>query len=306
MLDAGLRAALEKAAGREGAADVTLAGMTTLGCGGPAALVIVAGDTAALAAILATASDSNLDWCVLGRGTNLLVSDRGWEGLVIRLTGELASCRADGERLHCGAGLPLPRAAALAADAGLSGLEPLAGIPGSVGGAVAMNAGAFGANMGDLTESIEICLPGETRLLGAGEAGFAYRSANLPPDAVVASATLALKAGDREAIRQATQDFRRRRDSSQPKGSTCGSVFKNPPGGKSAGRLLDEAGCKGLSAGGAVVSEQHANFIINRGGASAADVLELMNCCRQRVRESSGILLEPEVRLLGDIELKTF
>lgn len=305
MPDGGVRAALEEAAGREGAVDVSLAGLTTLGCGGPASFLIEAVDTSALAAILAVTTESGLPWYVLGRGTNLLVSDRGWDGLIIRLTGELAACAAAGEQLRCGAGLPLPRAAALAADAGLSGLEPLAGIPGSVGGAIAMNAGAFGACMADLTASVELCLPGETRVLEAAAVGFDYRRASLPAGAVVASATLALKAGDPETIRQATRDFRRRRDAAQPGGATCGSVFKNPPGAKGAGRLLDEAGCKGLSIGGAIVSEQHANFIINRGGATAADVLELINRCRRLVKESSGILLEPEVKLLGDIVLES-
>lgn len=306
MLDAAVRAALEEAAGRPGAADVSLAGLTTLGCGGPAAFLIEADSAARLAAILDVVNAGGLPWFVLGRGTNLLVADSGWDGLIIRPAGGLTVCEQEGELLRCGAGVPLPRAAGIAAEAGLSGLEPLAGIPGSIGGAITMNAGAFGRDIGELTESVELCLPGEVRLLTAVEAGFAYRGTSLPAGAVVASATLRLRPGDPRMVRQATLDYRRQRDASQPKGSTCGSVFKNPPGEKSAGQLLDGAGCKGLSAGGAAVSGQHANFIINQGGATAADVLTLIDRCRELVRESTGILLEPEVRLLGNIGLKPF
>ncbi len=299
-LSGAARARLEEAAGSKGEAGLELGRLTTIGCGGPAAFFIEADSTAHLEAILASASDQGLPWFLLGRGSNLLVADEGWPGIVIRLTGALKKCSREGERLDCGAGITLSRAAAAALDAGLSGLEPLAGIPGSVGGAVAMNAGAFGAAIGDLVQSVEICLGGETAVLDHDGLEFGYRSARLPAGGVVARAMLKLKPAKAAQISNLMSMFSGRRASSQPVGGrTCGSVFKNPPGEKSAGELLELAGCKGERSGGAIVSPAHANFIVNEGGAKAADVLDLMNICRRRVHESFGVVLEPEVRLLG-------
>jgi len=305
LFDAAIREAIEQAAGRKGTADAALGELTTLGCGGAAAFLIEAESAGSLAGILKVAAANGIDWFVLGRGSNLLVADSGWPGLVVRLAGALKECslQQDG-RLQCGGGASLPRAAAIAADAGLSGLEPLAAIPGSIGGAIAMNAGAWGTAIGDLTAAVEICLPGETRRLEASELRFSYRRLELPPDAVVSRAWLEFETGMPDHIRAVTAEFRNRREQAQPGGRSCGSVFRNPTGGKTAGELLDGAGCKGLTIGGAIISEQHANFILNQGGATAADIVALMDECRHRVFEQSRIVLEPEVRLLGDIRLE--
>ncbi len=299
-VDSEARAGLEQAAGRPGAAGVGFDRLITIGCGGPAAFFIEADSTAHLAAILAASSQHDLPWFLLGRGSNLLVADDGWPGVVIRLTGDLKQCRRDGDRLDCGAGVSLPAAAAAAQAAALSGLEPLAGIPGTIGGAVAMNAGAFGTTIGDLVSRVVICFPGETAVLDQDKLEFGYRSARLPVGGVVARAVLTLKPAQPDDIKNTMREFSGQRTASQPAGGkTCGSVFKNPPVGKSAGFLLDRAGCKGVRSGGASVSSTHANFIVNDGGASAADVLDLMNNCRRRVYDHYGIVLEPEVGLLG-------
>ncbi|MHB1412997.1 MAG: UDP-N-acetylmuramate dehydrogenase [Thermoleophilia bacterium] len=308
LLEAAAKADLEQAAGRAGVADAGLGSLTTIGCGGTAALMIEAVDAVHLSAILAAIQRHSLPWFVLGLGSNLLVADAGWPGVVIKLTDDLKSVSVRGNRLRCGAGAALSRAAAAARSAGLAGLEPLAGIPGTVGGAVAMNAGAFGASIGALVESLEICLPGEAITLNRDMLKFGYRSAALPPGGVVSRAVLLLTPADPAAVAARMREVRARRETSQPAGRSCGSVFRNPGpdtgAGLSAGQLLDEAGCKGMTQGGAAVSSRHANFIVNAGGARTADVLELMSRCRRRVFERTGIVLEPEVRLVGPIGLE--
>ncbi len=299
---------LEQAAGRAGVAGAGLGSLTTIGCGGTAALMIEAVDAAHLSAILAAIQRHSLPWFVLGLGSNLLVADAGWPGVVVKLTGDLKSVSVSGDLLRCGAGVALPRAAAAAQSAGLAGLEPLAGIPGTVGGAVAMNAGAFGASIGVLVESVEICLPGEVITQNRNTIKFGYRSAALPSGGVVSRAALLLTPADPAAVAARMREVRASRETSQPAGRSCGSVFRNPGPGAgaslSAGQLLDEAGCKGMTVGGAAVSGKHANFIINAGGARTADVLQLMNRCRRRVFKRTGIVLEPEVRLIGPIGLE--
>ncbi len=295
---------LAAAAGRPVLEEAAMEGHTTIGCGGPVDFLVEAVSTGRLQAILQTAVRHHLPWIVLGQGSNLLVSDQGWRGLAITLAGELDGYDFHGNELHAGGGLLLPRAARLAAERGLSGLEPLAGIPGTIGGTIAINAGAFGAAIGELVLQVEICGEENCFRLEREELDFGYRSGNLPPGTVVSRAILALKPGDAAGIQAAVRDFRARREAGQPRGRTCGSVFKNPPGNASAGELLDRAGCKGLAQGGAEVSRLHANFIVNKRQARAADVLGLMNSCRRRVYKSFGVELEPEVRFLGDIGLE--
>jgi len=305
LFDEAVREEIEQAAGQKGTTSADIGRLTTLGCGGPAAFLIEARSADSLAAILGVAADRKIGWFVIGLGSNLLVADSGWDGLLIRLTGELKTCAVrDDNRLDCGGGASLSRAAALAADAGLTGLEPLAGIPGTVGGAIFMNAGAWGTDIGRLTEQVEICLPHERRLIEAAALNFSYRHLDLSPGAIVSRVVLTLSSGEAENIHASMADYRRRREDSQPRGGRgCGSVFRNPEGVRSAGELLDEAGCKGLTHGDAIVSTKHANFIVNK-GADAADIIWLMDECRRRVHEKSGIILEPEVRLLGDITLE--
>jgi len=296
----------ETAAGHAGTSGANLDRLTTLGCGGPAALLIEVGSPERLAAVLSVAAGHAIEWFILGHGSNLLVGDSGWDGLVIRLIGELKECKVrDDDRLECGAGASLTRVASVAAAAGLSGLEPLAGIPGSVGGAIAMNAGAWGTEIGSLAEKVFVCEPGGCSEMQAADLRFSYRHLDLPVGTVVARALLALTPDDPDVIREAMTVYSRRRREAQPTGErTCGSVFRNPVEGPSAGELLDRSGCKGLEHGGAAVSQAHANFIANRGGATAADIIWLMDECRRRVHDQSGIVLEPEVRFLGGIGLK--
>lgn len=281
-----------------------MARFVSFGCGGPAAFMIGAEEAGRLSAILLVIEAHSLPWFVIGKGTNLLVADEGYHGIVIILSGKLRECRAEGARLVCGAGASLPKAARFAAETGLSGLEPLAYIPGTLGGAVAMNAGAHGSAIGDLVERVEVCGPGERRELTRRELDFGYRTASLPPGMVLTGATLGLRPGDRQKIGQAMASFRRLRDETQPTARrTFGSVFRNPPGG-SAGYLLERSGCKGLRRGGAEVSVDHANFIVNKGNAATADVIDLMNVCRRRVAGRYGIFLQPEVKFLGGIGLE--
>lgn len=304
MLEAAVRSELEQAAGKPGRVAAPLAGYTTLGCGGPAAFLLEVDSGEGLAAVLSVASGSAIPWFVLGRGSNLLVADSGWPGLVLKLAGPLKDFTISGNRIESGAGATLARLAAAAAEAGLSGLEPLAQIPGTLGGGVAMNAGAYGGTVADLVVAIEISLPGEMRTIAGDTLKFSYRHCELPAGAVVRRVTLALTAEDPETVKAAMKDYQHHRGGSQPIGSrTCGSVFKNPPG-ESAGELLDKAGCKGMRVGDAEISTVHANFIVNTGSATAADALELMERCRRLVHERFGVVLEPEVKLLGDISLE--
>ncbi len=305
MYDQEVLAELERAAGNPAVAGANIGSLTSLGCGGAAALLIEAESSERLAQILHIAAAHEVDWFVFGLGSNLLVADSGWDGMVIRLAGDLKQCiPAQDGRLTCGGGATLPKAASVAAAAGLSGLEALAGIPGTIGGAVAMNAGAWGTDIGSLTERITLCLPGETREIGRDFLKFSYRHCELPPGAVISRVVLALSLGETESIKAEMTRYREQRTENQPVGErTCGSVFRNPPEGMSAGELLERAGCKGLQHRGASISTRHANFIVNQGGVSA-DVIWLMNECRRLVYEKFGVVLEPEVMLLGDIELK--
>lgn len=303
MLDEAAVKELERAAARPGTSNASTSDFTTIGCGGPVSFIIEADSSERLAAILAAAARHGIPRYVIGRGSNLLVADGGWDGMMIRLIGDLRLCSRHGDRITCGAAAVMPQVVMFAAGEGLSGMEPLASIPGTLGGAIAMNAGAFGVAIGDLVETVEVCLPGETRTLDAASLNFGYRQSSLPPDSVVTQVTLILKPGDPEAITETIMGFRKQRDANQPRGQTFGSVFKNPSGGASAGSLLEQAGCKGMASGTAVVSEVHANFIMNRGGASAGDVLDLMNRCRRKVHDKFNVVLEPEVRLLGDDNL---
>lgn len=304
MLESTVRSKLEQAAGKPGIVDEPLARYTTLGCGGPAAFLVEVESPGTLAAVLDVARSESLPFFVLGRGSNLLVADDGWDGFVIRLGGELKSLTVNGTGIDAGAAVSLSKLAAAAASAGLSGLEPLALIPGSLGGAVAMNASAYGTAISDLLVLVELCLPGVVQVKSREEITFDYRGCRLPPGAVVSRVRLGLAATDEEDIRQAMKEFQLKRSNTQPVGSrSCGSVFKNPDEGKAA-VMLDQAGCKGLQAGDAEVSTVHANFIINKGNATAADVVALMDQCRRLVFDQSGIILEPEVRFLGDLCLE--
>lgn len=272
--------------------------------GGPALLFATPGNQQALSALLAFCREEGLPWFVLGFGTNLLVSDKGYEGMVIRLRKGWDSLRVSGRTVEVGPGHSLPKLARRAAAMGLSRLEFAAGIPGSVGGAVAMNAGAFGGSMAQVVERVECLTPAGAQIhLNASELGFAYRRSRvLDENLIVTSAVLALDAGDSAEIAQRMDQFQTQRRARQPlTARSAGSVFRNPPG-DAAGRLVEAAGCKRLRAGGAMVSPKHANFIVNAGGATARDVASLMAQVQQRVWEQFGVWLEPEITLLGQFE----
>jgi UDP-N-acetylenolpyruvoylglucosamine reductase len=223
----------------------------------------------------------------------------------LKLDGPLAAIEHDAERLICGGGARLPQAASRSAALGLSGIEFGVSIPGTVGGAVRMNANAYGGELGRVLEWIDVCTAQGVDRRRPDELGFGYRRSNLGPREVVARASFALTPQDPDAVKATLADLRARRREAQPSGiKTFGSTFKNPEdgGGRSAGQLLEAAGCKGLQVGGARFSPKHANFIENLGNATTADVVALIAEGRRRVREHAGIALEPEVQLLGDVE----
>lgn len=287
--------------------DRPLARLTTVRTGGSADFFARPDGDGHLADLLGWAEAEGLDVGVVGSGSNLLVADDGFRGLVIKLDGDLARIDRQGQRLLCGGGARLPQASARAAREGLTGLEFGVNIPGTVGGAVKMNANAYGGDLARVLEWVDVATPAGTDRRVPADLGFAYRRSNLGRREIVARASFALAPADPEAVKATLADMRRRRREAQPSGiKTFGSTFKNPDdpraGGRSAGILLDEAGCRGLAVGGARFSDKHANFVENRDGATTADVIALMAEGRRRVRERFGVALEPEVQLLGDVD----
>jgi UDP-N-acetylmuramate dehydrogenase len=275
---------------------------TTYATGGAAELLIVPASAEELARALEFCEAHGLPWRVLGAGSNLLVSDRGVAGVVFKLRGTLEELKAHGERVVAGAGLMLPRLVVAAAREGLSGLEYLAGIPGTVGGALAMNAGAHGHDIGGCVRSVTFWETGAgVRQLGREELGFAYRDSLLKHGRRVAlGAEFELARGERGAIEGVMSELLARRKATQPIGErSAGCVFRNPPGAF-AGALIERAGLKGTRLGGAEISTRHANFIVNTGGATAADIKALMELVRERVRETAGVELAPEITIWDD------
>jgi UDP-N-acetylenolpyruvoylglucosamine reductase len=250
---------------------------------------------------LAWAADADAPVAVIGKGSNLLVSDAGFDGLTLRLTGRLSSIVVRDRGLWCGGGASLPRAVQRAAKHGLSGLEFGASIPGTVGGAVAMNAGAYRSELKDVLRWAVICSADGRRRVTPNDLELGYRRSGLRGGEIVAAAAFDLAPDDPEAILARLAEYRSHRRSSQPQGvRTFGSVFANPPG-DSSGRLLESVGCKGLAIGGARFSPVHANFIEASPGCRADDVLALMREGRRRVVDAGGPLLEPEVRYLDPV-----
>ena len=286
--------------------DFPLARLTTVRTGGSADWFARPRDAARLAELLAWSKEGGLEVGVVGSGSNLLVADEGFHGLALKLDGELAAIDREGERLVCGGGTRLPSAAAKAAGWGLSGLEFGVNIPGTVGGAVKMNANAYGGELARVLEWVDVVTPAGADRRAPEQLAFAYRSSNLGHDEVVARASFRLSPGEPESIKTTMSAMRERRHEAQPSGiKTFGSTFKNPEderaGGRTAGQLLEAAGCRGLQVGGARFSPKHANFVENAGEATTADVLALMAAGRRRVHERFGVVLEPEVQLLGEV-----
>jgi UDP-N-acetylenolpyruvoylglucosamine reductase len=286
--------------------DYPLARLTTVRTGGPADWFARPATEERLVELLSWAEGEGLEIGLVGSGSNLLVADEGFRGLAIKLDGGLAAIERDGERLLCGGGARLPSAAAKAAGWGLSGLEFGINIPGTAGGAVKMNANAYGGQLAQVLEWVDVCTAAGSDRRPPDALGFAYRSSNLGPGEVVARASFRLSPADPEEVRATLAGMRERRREAQPSGiKTFGSTFKNPEDpaaeGRTAGQLLEVAGCRGLRVGGARFSEKHANFVENEGTATTADVLELMAEGRRRVHERFGVALEPEVQHLGEL-----
>ena len=286
--------------------DQPLARLTTVRTGGRGEFFARAGDLDALLAVVSWAHSQQLELNVVGSGSNLLIADAGVAGLVIKLDGELAAISVETPRVLCGGGARLPAVAARAARAGLSGIEFGVNIPGTLGGAVRMNANAYGGELGAVLDWVELVGPGGLVRRRPEDLGLAYRSSNLRAGEVVARAALLLEAVDREAVAATLAEMRRRRHEAQPQGiKTFGSTFKNPDdpraGGESAGMLLSRSGCNGLAVGGARFAPKHANFIENTGTATTADVVAVMAEGRRRVLELTGVALEPEVQTLGNV-----
>jgi UDP-N-acetylenolpyruvoylglucosamine reductase len=290
-------------------ADYPLERLTTVRTGGPADWFARPGSLDDLLELLRWADSEGIEVGVVGSGSNLLISDRGFRGLVLKLDEDLATIEQQGEHLVCGGGARLPQAAAQSARAGLSGLEFGVNIPGTVGGAVKMNANAYGGDLSRVLEWVLIATPDGAERREPSDLGFKYRRSNLQPREVVARASFQLEPADPSEVKSTLAGMRAQRREAQPSGiKTFGSTFKNPGDpqaeGRSAGVLLDQAGCRGLQVGGARFSEKHANFVENMGEATTADVIALMSEGRRRVREQFGVSLEPEVQVLGAVDTR--
>jgi len=295
---------------------------TSLKIGGPVDIMAYPEDPLSLRNILFVAKEEGLPVYVFGAGTNLLVSDKGINGLAISLKefgsievvhSRISSPAEDSEEeaeaqdvtLFVGSGVPLAKLINYAQKNGYAGMEAMTGIPGLMGGAVYMNAGSFGQEMKNVVVSVAIMSKeGHLMILEKDKLDFSYRKSGLPDDSLILSANINLRKDDPEAIAGRTKEYMTKKKNTQPLGVlSAGCVFINPPGDY-AGRLIDEAGCKGMKSGNVEVSTIHANYFINRGGATCSDFLELMKTVREKVRLSSGIILEPEINIVGETLLK--
>ncbi len=279
--------------------DAPLAPRTAIRVGGPADLFVRPSDPDALALLLRAVRELGVPLAVLGGGSNLLVADAGVRGVVVKLPQELAPESHSGNVLVLNAGAPSARLPARAHALGLVGMEFIAGVPGTLGGAVAMNAGTKTGEMKDVVSRVDLATADGAGFVPASELEFGYRRARLPAGAVVTRVEVTLREGDVDASEAAMRDDRDRRARTQPLDRpTFGSTFTNPSGDH-AGRLVEAVGLKGHRVGNAMWSKVHANFIVNLGGATARDVLGLVKLARSRVKERFGLVLETEVRLAG-------
>lgn len=278
-------------------------GHTSFRAGGAAKWFVIPENREELAAAAALFQKAGISWYALGNGSNLLVSDRGFDGAIISME-KFEKLEVCGSRIIAGAGVLLSRTASKALNYGLTGLEFAAGIPGSVGGAVTMNAGAYGSEMKDVLKTVTVLdRNGEVRVLKAGDMELGYRTSAVSKKGyLVLEAEFELLEGSAEAIKARMEELSKKRREKQPlEYPSAGSTFKRPEG-HFAGQLIEAAGLKGYSVGGASVSEKHAGFVINRKDASAEDIYRLCMNVKKQVLEQSGVLLELEVKLLGTFE----
>lgn len=275
---------------------------TTFRVGGPAKYMVLVETQDQLAQLIRYMNLVEREYFILGNGSNILVSDKGYKGVVFKLIGEFSRVQVKDERIECGAAALLSMVAREAADNSLSGMEFASGIPGSVGGAMVMNAGAYDGEMSQITESVTVVSPdGEVLVLDAGTMEFGYRTSIIKKTKyVVTSVVLKLVPGDKEEITTLMRDLNAKRREKQPiEYPSAGSTFKRPEG-YFAGKLIMDAGLRGFSIGGARVSDKHCGFVINQGNASAADVYDVICQVTETVKEKFGVKLEREVILLGD------
>ena len=295
---------LRAACGERVRTGFSMAPLTTFRIGGAAAIYLEPESDDDLAAASQAVRASGLPVVVLGKGSNVLVSDRGFPGIVLRLGRGYRWTARHGASITAGGSMPLPALAGVALRHDLSGMEFGVAIPASLGGAVAMNAGAHGRSMAEVVDAVEVfrLQNGRTSSIAAADAGFGYRRSSLGQDAVVTGATMHLEPGDPGEIRRRMDEARAWRRSTQPLAEpNCGSVFTNPPDGHAA-ELVERVGLKGASVGGATVSEKHANFIVTAPGASAEDVRALIARVQAEVESRTGVHLDPEVRMVGEFD----
>jgi UDP-N-acetylmuramate dehydrogenase len=293
-----LKAAMPDLRGRL-LANQSLAESAWFRVGGPAQALFMPDDENDLGYFLAKLP-REVPVMVLGAASNVIIRDGGIAGVVVRLGNRFSEIAVeDGHRVRAGTGVLDVRVARASRDAGVAGLEFLSGIPGGIGGALRMNAGAYGGETKDvLIEARGVDRQGNIRTFSNADMGYSYRHSSAPDDVIFTQALFQGRPGDPAAIAAAMADIAEKRKASQPPNKTCGSTFKNPPGGK-AWRLIDAAGCRGLTVGAAQVSPLHCNFLINLGGASAADIETLGETVRRRVKETSGVDLEWEIKRIG-------
>ncbi len=297
---------MERRLGLRAERDEPLASHTTMRVGGPADLLVTVKDRFALRGIVRLATSRGWPFLVLGRGSNVVVSDRGVRGIVVLNRSAASEVDAASGEMRLDSGVPMARAATLAADAGLTGMEFALAIPGNIGGAVWANAGAHGAEIADVLRSATILRPdGSEEEVAAASLAFSYRDSQLKHAAgagsVVLGASFALRHDEPALIKERLEEIRTWRREHQPLGvPSAGSVFRNPPGSLSAGALIEAVGLKGRNIGGAEISLLHANWILNRGGATANDVRALHDLCISEVQRSAGVHLESEIVFIGD------
>ncbi len=290
--------------------DTPLGPYTSLKVGGPADLFVRARSAAELSRCLSVAHQEQIPWLLLGGGSNMLISDRGFRGLAIKVEtsaghrnrGEVLSTLSDAVRLRCDAGVLSAGLSRWSASLGFRGFEWACGIPGTLGGAAAGNAGAYDGNMASTVECARVWFPAGEQILGVEDLGYAYRASRFKrsgEQSAVLSVDLKLTPGSKEEALAQIEQHETKRRTNQPSERSCGSVFKNPTPHYS-GQLIEQVGLKGASHGGAQISEKHGNFFVNRGGATAADVVALMRLAKQRIMDAHGIPLEVEILLVGE------
>lgn len=306
MLSTTQKSELKEIFGDFVAFDVSLSQYTSIRVGGPADAIVWPANAEQIQKVVLWVKEKKIPTFILGKGSNTLIRDKGFRGIVINLGKgfrEFGLAKEDGTSVWVKAegGVPTQQFVRWCVEQGFAGAERLAGIPGTIGGNIFMNAGTYLGSVGDLVEEVQICdAKGKIQTLSKEKLEFEYRHSNISPSAVVLSTVLKLEKTDKEKIEKKVRDVFEKRGLSQPiEMPNLGSVFRNPDK-KRAWELIEEAGCRGVRVGQARVSEKHANFIVNEGSAKAKDVLILINLVKDKVKESSGILLETEIKVIGE------